>query len=749
MNLIDAACEFHLAGLNPIPLKIDKSPAIPPGQNYLEEFVSIDWIEKYFPNAQKIGVVCGEVSSNLLCIDFDMHNEGEDVNTTFNEFIQTAFVKHLIDSNQLALYETPSGGKHIIFRTPEPEKTQRLAYYETGRVMIETRGEGGYIACYPSEGYKHLGGAELLHAPEIDDEAYLAMIDLAKSFTEKIIDEKPNTRDPNAPPVKWGEGWKENTPDGRYNIREGEAAFQLLLDNGWRINTIRQQKPGIVQLTRPGKPLEDGISATWGYRKNMFYVFSSSVTEFPVPDDQKGEAFSPFEILVRYEYGGDWRKAKDDLRELYGMKVKTNLKPVVLSEKETVKLTPFPIDVLPQDFQTYILAMNKALNFSPDILACAMMWTFGTTVGNKVKLRVKNGWTTPMIFWFSILGLKGTLKSHPLNEVIGALKDIDSTNKEFYDKQMEEYLSLEDKEKSKARKPLFSQNVVSDYTLEALHFLHSYNKRGLGLHKDELASFFKDMNKYRAGSDTEFWLESFSNSSFTVIRKTQEPLMIKNIMINIIGTIQPAVMIEMMRNHQDDGFLDRFLFTRAENTFHVINKNEVSDDVLNWWKNYVSDLNAECSFIDEKDTLISTMTDLAMDELIQVDKRFVEMQNDDSIDINTRTYISKIKTYLPRFALMLSLMDHKAPEVEQSHFNVEPIHIKKAEKIMQYFLNTAKHVFSESEELKDLKQVTDNIKGKTTAEKVIELKDRGFRNVDIAKALGIGASRVSQILKKD
>jgi len=580
---------------------------------------------------------------------------------------------------------------------------------------------------------------------EIDDEAFLHMVELAISFSEIPIEQ--NTSEREDVERKWGEKWDVNTPDGKYNTEEGQTAYRLLMDAGW--TEIEHRRRGDLRyLTRPGKDPREGISATWGYRKNMLYVFSSSVGDFPIPHNNIGKAFNPFDILVRYEYEGDWRKAKDALRELYGMKSKAVLKPIVLNQKEITNLTPFPIEVLPKNWQIYIIELNKGLNYSADILAVSMMSTLAGVIGNKFKLRVKNGWETPMIFWFAVLGNPGTIKSHPVNTAINALKQIDFENNDSYQKQLGEYNMLEESERKKTEKPKYYQTVLVDYTLEALHQLHSYNRRGLILHKDELVGFVKDMNKYREGSDKEFWLESFSNSSFQVIRKTSDPLVIKNICINIIGTIQPKVMTDLIKRNDGDGFVDRFLFTRAETKYYQVTDKEVDTRVLNFWKDYISQLNAQAAYLDEEDTMYSRFTPEGFKAFQALDGKYTQMQNDIEVDHKTRGYISKIRTYTPRFCLMMSLMDHFDADTDQPHYDVELAHVQRVEKINEYFLNTAKLVFDESEELMDYDEILHKLKGKTRNEKVFELKARGLKNKEIAKIFELNPSRVSQILKQ-
>jgi hypothetical protein len=125
---------------------------------------------------------------------------------------------------------------------------------------------------------------------------------------------------------KWGSGWDVEKPDGKYNDEEGEDAFALLIDNGWKHLTTRAD--GIRVLQRPFKsPNESGGSATWGFKKNLFYVFTSSAPPF-----EANKSYNPFQILTLLKYGGDWKAAKDELRERYGMPIIKKGRPKVHPE---------------------------------------------------------------------------------------------------------------------------------------------------------------------------------------------------------------------------------------------------------------------------------------------------------------------------------------------------------------------------------------------------------------------------------
>ena len=75
--------------------------------------------------------------------------------------------------------------------------------------------------------------------------------------------------------------------------------------------------------------------------------------------------------------------------------------------------------------------------------------------------------------------------------------------------------------------------------------MHQEVTTGVGVFKDELAGWLKDMNKYRDGSDLEFWLSTWSGTSVNVNRLTRVGSFVENPFIPVIGGIQPAVLNEL------------------------------------------------------------------------------------------------------------------------------------------------------------------------------------------------------------
>lgn len=713
MNFVSQAHDFIAEGLNPVPLKKDKSPKLPQGHDYL--YKTIDKVETLFSNCEMIGIVCGAVSGGFYCLDFDKH-KGEDIKVVFDDFLTNPFIQYIIKQGKLSLFQTPSGGFHCYYKSKIIEAGCRMAAWEDLSTMIEIRGHGQYAATSPSAGYKYIAGAQVIKLDYLEDDELNQLKTIAGAFTKEPIEHKKKSG------KKWAETWTTETVDGKFNLEQGPYAKELLKEAGWKMVQIRKYD-GVELWQRPGK--DEGISATFGKFNNMFYCFTGNGHPF-----KQEEAYSPFKIYTELKYGGDWRKAKDSLKP----------KLSVVEEDIPTAHDHFPIDVFPKFIQDYIKELNRTLNFHMDFSAAAAMFTVATSNGNRYKLRVKNGWEAPTIFWFACVGYPGTIKTHPVKMLTRPLNKIDVRSKDAFDEELKHY----DPE-SKQPRPKFKQLLISDYTLEALHSIHDINKRGIGLYKDELKGFLNDMNKYRKGSDEEFWLESFNNGSYIVNRVTKDPVMINNICINIIGTIQHDVLHKVVTQYAGNGLIDRFLFTASETTVYPLTDLEINERYMIQWNELINRINEYYSYHNHHDSETLTMGPDAFQVYKKIDEEYVGIQNGNDKSQGLKNYLSKMKTYIPRFALLLAIMESICEGVE---VEVTPDHMLGAKKVADYFVSTAEKIFDTHDVLLDIQEAETNMRGLKKSEKIIKLSEKGYRGSDISRYFGMSRQAVSKIIKK-
>lgn len=293
--LLTAAKKYRKSGLSIIPTKADKSP-VSSWKIAQSRISSSEELERKFINdsAAGIGMVCGAVSGNLICLDFDAGGEKFEAWAELVEKADPGLLKKLV------MQRTPSGGMHVFFQVPDITipGSRKLAVRQgtDGKqiVLIETREERGYALCEPSPGYEVFQGS-FEELPDLTETEYVTLI-----LCAQVFDERPKTVTCPTPSSSTGSGLR---PGDDYD-RRGDVS-ELLQRHGWR--RVGVSGPN-EHWCRPGK--DSGVSATLQTIGDVpvFYCFSSSAN---VPHNR---GLSPFQLFAALEHQNDYKRASKALR---------------------------------------------------------------------------------------------------------------------------------------------------------------------------------------------------------------------------------------------------------------------------------------------------------------------------------------------------------------------------------------------------------------------------------------------------
>lgn len=301
----EIAREYMSYGLNPLP--IAKGEKRPLNENHNTVRLTEDKIDDYPFDA--IGISTGLISGGLEAIDFDLKNAKDPklVMKIFKSKIPLKLLKKLV------IQKTVSGGFHMIYRCEDISASKKLAKNAEGKAVIETRGEGGLIKCYPSDGYELIQGS-FENIPIITPEERVNIMASAKMLNQTIIkDASKRMR---------SEDRKKFDKFPEYN-NDIEKGIELLEKHGW---TRWSEDSDWINLTRPNKT--EGISAGYHKEGKFLYVFSSSQDNFEEERPYNNHAiFAELECDGRYDvayaklyedgYGieDDGKKEKSDKKQ--------------------------------------------------------------------------------------------------------------------------------------------------------------------------------------------------------------------------------------------------------------------------------------------------------------------------------------------------------------------------------------------------------------------------------------------------
>lgn len=292
------ASEYLAAGLCVLPAKPTKAPDVSSWTRYQRDLPVTNEVDRWFTSRREVhglGIVCGQVSHGLEVLDIDVkHAPGAELVLRIEAAVKE-FAPGLWE--RLPIEQTPSGGRHLYFRSAVPEGNLKLARGVDGGAIAETRGEGGFIVASPTPGYAMIQGS-LLSIPTLGEDERDCLLAAARSLDESPAqDSRQVSR--SAPRVG-----AELTPLDDFDAR-GDA-IALLRKHGWHVGSPHDN--GARPVRRPGK--EAGRSATWNRGgRGRLTVYSTS-TPFTINPSTHG----PAAIYAMLECGGDFSRAASELR---------------------------------------------------------------------------------------------------------------------------------------------------------------------------------------------------------------------------------------------------------------------------------------------------------------------------------------------------------------------------------------------------------------------------------------------------
>ena len=706
-------------------------------KKFQTESITKELFEQYYhlETTKGFGICTGYNGLEVIDIDLKILPSLKMQQDFWNEYL--LFLKDNIDDfdNKFVIYKTINNGYHILYKCAEIGGNQKIAKLkDSTSAIIETRGNGGYVFVYENKVSKK----SYSQISEISIQDRNVLFECSKFYnyvSEEIkIDKKIEKQAIDSSIKVWDDFNDRNT-------------CWDLISNEFTI--VRKLSDKVV-IRR-----NDAESAHSGYifnNKELMYLFTTG-TCYP---NEKG--LNPFAIYTYKNHNGNWSEsAKDLYLKGYGSRVikeVDQLNEKIVFDKKNIE---FPIDIFPLRIQNYLIECNKTLDSSVDFMGCAMLWMVSVIVGNSLKIQVKTGWIESVNLWISIVGKAGIGKTPSLSNILFPLQKINNQEIKKYIKQFqkyEAYIDLDKKEKDVAeeiKKPYKSQFIVNDITQEALIELHEENKNSIGVFKDELAGWFKDMNKYRAGSDLEFWLSSWSNKGIALNRKTAKSSFVESPIIPVLGGIQPSILTNFFtEENKENGFIDRMLTCFPELQIDSYNDAEMSNEIMTWYSDYMITFFQVVKFEitkynneNEIEPYIVKFSNDANKEWKRIFNDITNVQNNDTENEYMKSMLPKQKSYVPRFALIIHALSHYDNRLDDIMI-VSKDSILKAEKLSKYFISMAKKIKIDSSEKNDAKKIIKNNENKSNKDKYNEIMkvNPDMSKKEIAEMLNISVQMI-------
>lgn len=729
-------------GYNAMPINEDKTPR-QGWKKYQDE--KINTLDEFRSITDYYALICGFNDVEVIDVDLKVLASKKERDDFWHD-LKTMLCDNLDDFlKRFLIKQTKSGGYHIIYRAKNIEGNLKLARLtDHQEAIIETRGVGGYVCMYDNVINFNYHDIKLIS----DDEREI-IISCCRTFNdhhEKPIEVKLTVE------KQYKTHEKTVTPWDDFNAKNS------ILDVVGVDFSIVKDLSNKVLIRRHGAK-----SPHSGYifkNSGCMYLFSTG-TQY-----EAQKLYTPFMAYAVNDFSGDFSRAASHLyAKGYGDRRKPTLDPSKKIELPEYKLdeADFPLDIFPNELANYMVQSNRTLNNSIDYMGCSFMWLCSLVVGNSFVMKVKTGWFEISTLWIALVGQAGVGKSPSIKSITYPLMKINGEEKRRYQKkkiEYDEYLALSKKEKKdipEVEKPKRTQFIVDDVTIEALLDLHDQNPHGVGVMKDELAGWFKDMNKYKDGSDKEQWLSTWSGDGVSVDRITRQSNYIARPIMPVLGGIQPLILTQFFTDeNKDSGFLDRMLFSAPEIKVEKYVKEHMKQTDLDYYNNWVLFFFTEArriSNFDENGDIIpiecTFLTD-AETEWIRIFDEITTRQNSDDTPEFLKPLLAKMKSYTCRFALILSIM-HGMNTGDVDLTVVTKDSILKAEKLTRYFIAMAEKMMSINRENAEQKSILLNNKFSDPVErikKVMEAKGDKLNKASLAKELGISRKHLYTIIEK-
>ena len=387
-------------------------------KEYQNRIPSREQISKWYKSGLTgFGLVCGAVSDNLECLDFDESK----IFDRFCKRMKKLGLSKLLKRLKEGYYERTPNGVHFLYRCSEISSSTKLATKPGKRnksgnlkviTLIEIKGEGGLIICAPTYGnvnpdgeYELIGGG-LSTIPLLTPRERKDLHDVARTFH---IPTEESQRD-ELQSIRTETQNKAGRPGDDFNAR---AKWEDILA-GWKVvYTVRNVK----YLRRPGKSRV--VSATINYMGNDLFRNFSTSTAFQLKSYDKFGAYAALN-----HHGNLSAAAKQLILDGYGGSGNGNNEQDEAAKTLAVNCFPereFPLTVLPKYFRELVEAYSEALQCSPAFVAMNFLTILSGAAGNAVTLKLKNSWKTPPFIWLGVIGVTGSGKTHPIEAAMGPL----------------------------------------------------------------------------------------------------------------------------------------------------------------------------------------------------------------------------------------------------------------------------------------------------------------------------------------
>lgn len=364
---------------------------------------------------------------------------------------------------------------------------------------------------------------------------------------------------------------------------------------------------------------------------------------------------------------------------------------------------PFPLEVLPPWLRQLCTEASRALCCPPDYVAVPLLCAAGSAVGASRSLQLTRGWWVMPALYACVVAPPGSAKSPAANRALNAIRAQHKRSNIAFRAALRKWNKEEPDHRGD--KPTFARAYTSDVTSEKLVSILHECPRGLLYHRDELLSWIGSMDQYREGgkgSDRQIYMAMWDHQSISIERKCHDdglPVSAHRPCLTVYGTIQPDVLHRLSKKGEQDGFMERILFSYPK---HSEEKRWTWEDVgLETWQAWsqISERLYSLAMnepVEEGDSPSPRKLRFS-DDGARVWERWYDAHQKvrDDLPGSMHACHAKLESYCARLALLVELMWY-ASETTFSPYgtpDVSAASVESAARLVDYFLSHARKTY--------------------------------------------------------
>lgn len=418
------------------------------------------------------------------------------------------------------------------------------------------------------------------------------------------------------------------------------------------------------------------------------------------------------------------------------------IEPSRLSENESgstpiVNANAFPMAGMPDVLKCLISDLSSVYGSPNDFFAMSFLVACGGSARKRAVLDNGKYKNYPQL-WAMIVAPSGVGKSMPIKLAFSKLISLDKALFEAYKADIVDWkakcIACKVAQEVEPEKPYRKQFLIDDSTPEALYHALKIND-GLTLYSDELSAWFDNFGRYSKNGEVSRYLSIFDNTTFDITRKGDEPLLVSEPYLSIIGGIQPKVLSDTLKlNHmRNNGFAQRFLFVYPDSVRKSHYINTAPNPAL------IADYDSLIEYLHSTDFGLLTLSVEAKELFIAFSNELTDTANATKVDYLKAMY-SKFEIHCLRIALILELI--------KSFPNGLTINLVSADSVSyaidlcRYFINSALKVANIDKSLEERSRPLDNI---SVAKYLVDQK--GYSQNQAANILKVSQQNLSKGLR--